>query len=101
MPLTRPPLPSLSVARRSLEAGLEEMGLSVEVARSDDEFQHKGTQDGGMAKYDVILLDAWTWVRETSPKTCANLSNVLKVYEGSHLSKDHKHEHVACIRITS
>lgn len=60
---------SLSVARRSLETGLEEMGLSVEVARSDDEFQQKGTQDGGMAKYDVILLDAWTWVRESPPLT--------------------------------
>jgi hypothetical protein len=69
------PLISLSVVRRSLEAGLAEMGLSVEVARSDDEFQQKGTQDGGMAKYDVILLDAWTWVRRTPPKPCGIVFN--------------------------
>jgi hypothetical protein len=52
----------LFVLVRSLEAGLGEMGLQVEVARSDDEFHAKGTQEGGMARYDIIVLDAWTWV---------------------------------------
>lgn len=55
---------SVAVWCRSLESGLSEMGLQVEVARSDEEFAAKHMHD-----YRLIILDSWTWVSAHMPAT--------------------------------
>lgn len=44
------------LVRKSLEKTFKALGVSIDVMRSDEEFEWSD-----IGNYDIIILDPWTW----------------------------------------